>query len=300
MIIALSVLNFCIDKGLHKTEFANFKEWNDIFMQKINPDVFIQGSSRAKVQYSTFILDSVLDINSYNMGMDGSLFDVQYLRFKECLINGIIPKFIIQNVDYEFIESNDKAYLPGFFLPYLNNDNFKEQIKTEHFLPAYKTTLPIFKYAGELKVVTVGLLEASNLHHFYSDRHKGYVNQDFKWDGSHFEKRKRTQKEKQPFNLDNDSLFRNFLTECNQHQIKVIMVYSPAYCKLNDYLDTEKIFDYYKAIAKKYEIPFLNYYDDNISFDKANYHNATHLNKTGAELFTTKLAHDIDSLGILK
>ena len=46
--------------------------------------------------------------------------------------------------------------------------------------------------------------------------------------------------------------------------------------------------------------PILNYTYDPISYDTNFFYNATHLNKTGAELFTRKLAHDIDSLQLLK
>jgi lysophospholipase L1-like esterase len=56
----------------------------------------------------------------------------------------------------------------------------------------------------------------------------------------------------------------------------------------------------YDSIARKYNIPILDYHYDPISFDTAYFYNATHMNKRGAELFTAKLAHDIDSLRIMK
>ena len=53
-------------------------------------------------------------------------------------------------------------------------------------------------------------------------------------------------------------------------------------------------------IAKKYDIPILNYTYDSLSYDTLYFYNAMHLNKMGAEIFSTKLARDIDSRGILK
>jgi hypothetical protein len=56
----------------------------------------------------------------------------------------------------------------------------------------------------------------------------------------------------------------------------------------------------YDSIACEFHIPILDYSDIPMCYDTAYFYNATHLNKTGAELFTTKLAHDIDSIGFLK
>ena len=56
----------------------------------------------------------------------------------------------------------------------------------------------------------------------------------------------------------------------------------------------------YDSIARKYDIPILDYNYDPISYDTAYFYNAMHSNKKGAELFSVKLTHDIDSLGILR
>jgi hypothetical protein len=289
-----------VDHGLRKTEYENFKEWNDIFSQRIKPDLLIQGSSRAKVQYSTVVMDSLLKTDSYNMGMNGSPFDVQYTRFKACIMNGIIPKVIIQNVDYETITRNSPPYQPYFFLPYINNREFKKQVANQNLLPAYKRSVFFLKYAGELKAILTGLIEFCHLHHFRSVKHKGYEGNNMKWNGANFERRKRQPIMAFTVDKDVDVLFNDFLKECKQYNIKVIMAYSPPYYELNDYLETEKIFDYYHAIAKKYDIPFLNYSCDSISFDKTNYYNATHMNQRGAELFSKKVCYHIDSLNLLK
>jgi len=291
--LILSILTIYIDRGLQKTGFDNFQQWNDIMAKKIQPDLIIQGSSRAKVQYSTAILDSVCHLNTYNMGMDGSPFDVQYARFRACINNGIIPKTIIQNVDYETITTNTPTYQSFFFLPYLQNKAFKKQIEREKLLPGYKISIPFLKYSGELKIAMIGLSETFNFHHFVSDRYKGYKSNDAPWIAPDFKHHT-----KAAFTPDRnvEIIFESFLEECKSLNIHLIMVYSPAYCKLNEYIDKEDIIKYFTHYSQQYNIPFLNYSDDSISLDTLNYYNVTHLNKRGAEKFSLQLAQDIDSL----
>lgn len=48
-----------------------------------------------------------------------------------------------------------------------------------------------------------------------------------------------------------------------------------------------------------FELLFLDYTNDPICYDTAYFYNAMHLNARGANLFTEKLAHDIDSLNLI-
>lgn len=288
-----SIITILVDNGLRKTEYDNYKEWNDIFGQKINPDILIQGTSRAHVQYNTYIIDSALHVNSYNMGINGSPFDIQYLRFKACMTNKIIPKIIIQNVDWETIDRNDPPYQPEQFLPYLTDNEFKKQVALEKILPKYKTAIPFLKYSGELKVVQLGLMEALGLHHISSEKHKGYIQSPKKWNGDNFEERKNRGYAPFTINKSVEVLFNDFLLECHNRNIKVILVYSPPYYELNKLFPRQQVINYYKRIAEQYKIHFIDLSKDSISYNKANYANSTHFNQTGAEKFSRKLTEKL-------
>ena len=81
----------------------------------------------------------------------------------------------------------------------------------------------------------------------------------------------------------------------------MVFVYAPVYFGAREKMVNEvEMFAMYDSIAKKFDIPILDYNDISLCYDTAYFYNATHLNRVGAELFTTKLAHDIDSLEILK
>jgi hypothetical protein len=76
------------------------------------------------------------------------------------------------------------------------------------------------------------------------------------------------------------------------------MVYAPFYIgatrKMGPAADT--MFALYQSFADRYGCQILNYTYDNISYDTLNFYNASHLNRRGAELFSTKLAHDLKEL----
>ena len=56
------------------------------------------------------------------------------------------------------------------------------------------------------------------------------------------------------------------------------------------------MFDTYQSFADKYDFPVLNYTYDSLSYDTDYFYNATHLNKKGAEIFTSQLAMDLREL----
>jgi lysophospholipase L1-like esterase len=64
--------------------------------------------------------------------------------------------------------------------------------------------------------------------------------------------------------------------------------------------NVDEMYKMYESIATEFNIPILDYSYDLMCDDTTYFYNGTHLNKLGAEVFTTKLAHDIDSLGLLK
>jgi tRNA A22 N-methylase len=49
----------------------------------------------------------------------------------------------------------------------------------------------------------------------------------------------------------------------------------------------------YARYSKKYNIPFLDYSDDEICYKKEYFYNASHLNKTGSDLFMQKFIRDL-------
>lgn len=268
--------------------------WKEIFTEKLESDVVIMGNSRAMVQYNPIILDTMLNINSYNLGFDGRSINSQILRYNTYQRLNVKPKLIIQNIDFATI-AKDNAYCREQFFPYFFDKTFRKEVVELEGLTWADEHIPGFRYGGYFhKILSwLGLIEQEN-----STLTKGYFGNNLKWDGSNISKKTEINYQKDSLSL---SAFDNYLAKAYSENIRLIFVYAPIYIRATEMTkDLEGMFQMYDSIAQKYNIPILNYTYDSISYDTAYFYNATHLNKTGAELFTKKLARDIDSLGILK
>ena len=92
-----------------------------------------------------------------------------------------------------------------------------------------------------------------------------------------------------------------FLGQMKDQNVKIVFVYAPIYIGLTNKVDNlVDFYETFQSYSDKYQIPILDYTYHYLSYDTSYFYNALHLNKTGAELFTTKLCHDLDSLGLLK
>ncbi len=289
------LLDFVITKNLHKSEAQLFQSWNDLFYGNMNCDAVIMGSSRGFVQYSPAILDSVLGTDFYNLSVDGRCIDAEVAKYNTYLEHNPKPKLIIQNVDYgNLLMSN--GYEREQFTPYLYDDVLFDEISDIEDFTIYDKYLPLVRYAGYLQVIKEGLHLSNKL--VKQPLYKGYCARDEKWDGTAFRDVTHVDFTVNPVAVD---IFEKYLAKCNKDGVQVILVFAPIYIGVTEKMDDpQQMFDYYQKFSDKYGCPILNYTYDPISYDTNYFYNATHLNKLGSELFSRKLAHDIDSLQLLK
>jgi hypothetical protein len=125
-------------------------------------------------------------------------------------------------------------------------------------------------------------------------RRNGYVAMDTKWNDDFDNARKKLG----TYNILIDSstiiLFDKFLADCSSDNIKIILVYSPEFIDGQNFVkNRNEIIELYARYSKKYNIPFLDYSDDEICYKKEYFYNASHLNKTGSDLFMQKFIRDL-------
>ncbi len=128
-------------------------------------------------------------------------------------------------------------------------------------------------------------------------RVRGYEGRERKWDNS-FSDFVKSKKRFQP-KLEDEikKEFEEVVRICREKAIKLYFVYSPEYTKIQEYfVNRDEVFSYFHHVSGINNIPFLDYSDDPISRDTAYFYNSEHLNRTGAEMFTRKLAADIKRL----
>lgn len=288
------VMDCIITHNLWHSKVQMLDRYNTVYWDDTDYDMIIMGSSRGMVQYSPRILDSILGVNSYNLSCNGRCIDAQCNIFDAYCRNHAKPKTVIQNVDYiTLLMSN--MYEREQYLPYIKHDRelYEATKETEQFNWS-DVAIPLKRYAGYHKMIREGL-HIKNKMYNPANEYKGYEGRDREWDGLGFDQIDTIAFET---NLEAETIFDNYLSYCKENDIRVVFVFAPIYYgvtqKMGD--DEEKMKGTFQKYADRYGIPILDYSHDRINYDTLNFYNATHLNRSGAELFSTKLAHDLKNL----
>tara|TARA_R110002096_G_scaffold28336_18_gene85970 strand:+ start:1301 stop:2281 length:981 start_codon:yes stop_codon:yes gene_type:complete len=308
-IVLLSLLSFgafyifdkAITKGLRQSNMLIYDNLTKIFNGKINADLVINGSSKAYVQVSPRIVDSVLNLNSYNLGLDGTPFVPQKMQYELYEMFNTSPKYIIQIVGSgAMTKPEGDLYNYIKYAPYLDLDVVRETTELYNGFSFFDYNLPLFKYSGQPLEVIDGVLSLVDIHIAPSTLYKGYLEQNMSWDGS-FDKFKETHKDGIEFELDETArkLFEEYIIHCKKNNINLFLVNPPVYYEFIPYdKDRDKLIDYYTHISNKYDIPYLDFSTDEITFDKKYFYNSQHLNSKGAELFSKKLSIELKDRAI--
>ena len=277
----MTVLDLVLSAQLRERQAGPFSTWTDIFHSRITADLVVMGTSRAWVQYSPAILDSVLHTHSYNLGHDGSAFNRQYSRYLIYRKHNTKPRIIIQNIDFTTLN-----YTSGYdqyqYFPYFRDPDIRHMVIPYEQFTLADRTLPFYRYAN------------FGTQRLFSNKHvsiKGYCSRERDWNVAPLERGVWTDYSADPRTL---KMFEQFLAQASAEGIQVIFVHAPIFAGLTAQqqgLDT--MWDIYRRLATQYHIPILNYQNDTICSDTTCFHNRTHLNRKGAELFSRQLANDL-------
>jgi hypothetical protein len=275
---------------------GEYPVWNDIYDGKINSEIVIHGSSRAVVQIDPAIIQKEWGKTSYNLGVDGNSIWLEYFRHQQFLQHNVKPRLIIHSLDVFMLSDSLDIFNSEQFLPYML---FNNQIRTLYgnnsrfsFLDFY---VPMVRYIGN----RVALLHAFKLmikpEQQSAGRIKGYEAQDLEWNDDFQKAKLRMKSFEAPIENHSLQLFEKYLKECKEKNIDLVFVYTPEHIDGQNFVRNRKmILDLYLDLSRKYEIPYFDYSTDSISFDKSYFYNTGHLNKRGSELFTRKLASDLN------
>lgn len=150
--------------------------------------------------------------------------------------------------------------------------------------------VPLLRYYGKSTAIFRALKLYARPGNNLQERIKGYKGQDSEWN-SDFDKAKASMKSYRVIlHRESIDLFKRYLKECSDQNIKIILVYTPECIEGQKFVENRaEVIELYKKWSKKYKVPFYDYSQDTMSFNRTYFYNASHLNKRGAELFTSKL-----------
>lgn len=295
VLLFLYSIQFAIDNKAYKcyTQYP-YPSFNYIYQQRIDADIVIFGNSRAVYSYNTIMMDSMLHSNCFNLGLAGYSFDYIYnLQVLPYLESNIHPKLVILDIGPQAFLKHYNNHFQKEFLPFLKYPYFDFYIDICEKVDIWDKYLPI-KYYGldykELNKLVNGMNNDTNNLYFKDcfspyDIGKYRMNCPFAL-----------------YELEDDSMIieelKEFIHLCECKNISLLFVCSPMH--QIDFYDKCHMTDFWLLVNSI--APNVLKLDYSLIFgsDTLYFAESTHLNSYGAELFTTKLAHDIDSLGLLK
>ena len=304
LLIFSYIFDIFISNNLKKSNSFAHKEyssWNSLLEGRINSDVLIYGSSRAWVQINPAMITKIFNLSCYNLGIDAHNFWLQNLRHEYVLEKNKQPKFIIHSLDIFTLSKIPNLVNSEQFLPYMlfNNKIKKATISYK----GYKTIdyyIPLIRYFGNHESIEESLQMSKNAINKI-ERINGYQGQNKIWNKDFEIAQKKNPIFEIPFDEGTLELFDKFIKDCKRKNIKLIFVYTPEYIEGQKFVKNRKfIIETFSKISKKYKIPFFDYSNDSISFDKKYFYNALHLNKKGSEIFTKKFVATLEKEKIFK
>lgn len=295
------LLDYGISYGLKKSHGSQgeYEVWNAIYESSIDCDIAIYGSSRAWVQFDPAILEQQLDKKVYNFGIDGHNFKLQYLRHLEYIKHNPEPRQILLSVDIFTLQQREDLYLQDQFLPYmLWNQNIYEHTAPYKGFTKADYYVPFVRYAYRSRTIR----PASN--HLLGRsidtgafRKKGYKGLNRVWDRHVDGILDGEERYTIDFDQDTIELLERFIKECKDNGIAITLVYPPEYIKGQEFVSNREEAIYtFETLAETYDLLFLNYSNDELSYKKQFFYNASHLNNKGSQIFTEKLAKDLKGL----
>ncbi len=297
----LWLLQYFVDKGMRKSNIQNNAIWKDIYGSRINADAIIFGGSRAKLIISPKVLDSLLQINSYNLGMNGGYFPIQDAVFKVYLQHNKKPKYIIQNIDFNIFSNGANLSNSDQFIPYIDDTiirNMASHYQEKFTLP--EIYLPLFKYNNHPILIKEGLFCYFNFGHRGANKlYKGFGSRDIPF-SDYFEVRMKKDADYLMNNIDKnlEAEFVSYLNYCKSNDIKLIFIYGPVLRPINRCFksDTSEITRRIIKYAQTYNIPLINYLDDSLCNQKDLFGDHIHLNSRGAQIFSEKIGADLKNI----
>ncbi|GAK93169.1 hypothetical protein JCM19298_1888 [Nonlabens ulvanivorans] len=262
--------------------------WNDIYKSKIETDVAIYGSSRAWVHVDPTVIDSILHVSSYNLGIDGYSFHMQHYRHQEYLKYNKKPKQIILIVDWmSFKLEKEGLYNSNQFRPYmLWNRNSIEYLGDNEATSLLDFYIPFYRYAGRINPFRSFIEENSPI----IEREKGFKSFSKEWKSQY------VKPFHQKFDIETLNLFEEFLIDMKSENINVTLVVAPFYIVGQDIvLNKDENMSIISKIADEQSVLLIDYSKSYISYQKEYFYNNSHLNAKGARIFSLKLANDLKS-----
>jgi hypothetical protein len=275
--------------------------WNFIMNKNASAEIVIYGSSRACLQVDPTMIEDSLGSSTYNLGINGHNFWLQYLRHNMLLQNNKKPKLIIHSIDVGTLEKRKDLFNLEQFLPYmLGNNEIKNATDSYLGFTWIDYKIPLVRYFGKpdafASLIKLWLLPKSNV----PQRIKGYESQNLEWNDDLDKAKKKIKFYNVQIDSSTKSLFEKYLQDCKEKKIKIVFIYTPEFIEGQEFVkNRNEVIALYTKYSKEYNIPFYDFSNDSLVFQRKYFYNSSHLNKTGVTIFTNELIDKLKDTNII-
>lgn len=260
---------------------------NEFIADKLHDPVLVFGSSRSVHHYDPQVLADSLGVPCY----DGMGIITFYGRFK-LLTARYTPRLIIYDVTTDFdLRRNDNVTYLTWLKPYYNRPGIDSIFWHVEPTERVKMLSNMFRYNGKaLQIITDNKPGDDN-----DDALKGFVPLDGIMTYDKEEDATKTQVDFDPVKL---YYISRLVKDCSAKGIRLVFAISPLY---NSVKQPDAYLADFLTLARKQNVPVINhYYDTRFATNKNLFQDTYHMNRSGAEIYTSMLAHEIKQLHLLQ
>lgn len=272
-----------MDSVLSTTEKGDWGRNNYIF-NNLKSDVVILGSSRAIHHYNPQIFTDTLGMSCYNCGEDGMGIFLMYARYK-----AISQRYCPQLIIYEV--------LPGFdILSEKDNLKYLKYLRPYHGIASVDSVINAINPLESLKLLSDGYRYNSCFVDIIAQRLSRDPETAKDYSYTPLDKQMDYEVNTEANEVAIDSIKLSFLEDlikcCKTQGTTLVFTASPTYKPISD-----NGFIALKQLCKTYNVPFINHYCDTMFCNNPSFFaDVTHLNRQGAERFSSLLASEIREL----
>lgn len=251
----------------------------------VHEDILLMGTSRCDLHYVPSVISDTLGLSVYNGGINAS----ENIYSHYIILNHILathrPKVIcLEVMANDVMMQNAPFCATTFFAPYFGRNERADSV----FLLAGSYWKYVISHLYRCNAKAV-----SNIAGLAINRHEGGDNGYIPFPKPvHFPDSlvyRKTQ-----HNVDNLKLeyVQRFINLCKENGVRLIFMVSPMYTKID-----ANYYDVLKSIAKRNDIPFLDYHTEGLYLDHPEYFmDNDHLWDKGARKYSSIFAHDLKKL----
>lgn len=246
-----------------------------------NADILIFGSSTGNHDYYPNAFEKRLNMSCYNTGRDGLGIFYFYAVLKGVL-KRYSPKVVVLDFNPVEFKKNQRDYdrITALLPYYDNHPEIRSIIQLKSPFEKYKLISKIYPFNSLIFTIAGGNLAFNKDRELNKDE-KGYIPLSEIWEGPVVYD---TFSVKYELDYNKINMFKSFITDCINSNIKLYIFLSPKYEKFDDEEQSVMIA---QKIAKKHGIPFYDFtYNPLFQKNKNLFADEGHLNDNGAKIYT--------------